>query len=67
MGGMDCECEAGLGKEFDAAGRGGGEDEHELIMAGSAELAVLAELARFAGSQGPADARRANTCGAAGV
>ena len=35
VGGMDGESEASLGEEFAAAGRGGGEDEHELIMAGT--------------------------------
>jgi hypothetical protein len=32
---MDGEKVAGLGEEFAAAGRGGGEDEHVLIMAGA--------------------------------
>jgi hypothetical protein len=35
VGGMDLEGVAGLGEKFATAGRGGGEDEHELIMAGS--------------------------------
>ena len=34
VSGMDLEGVAGLGEEFAAARRGGGEDEHELIMAG---------------------------------
>jgi hypothetical protein len=32
MGGMNLEGETGLGEEFAAAGRGGGEDEHIEIM-----------------------------------
>jgi len=39
VGGMNGERVAGLGEEFAASRRGGGEDEHELIMAGAAELA----------------------------
>ena len=32
VGGMDLKCEAGLGEEFAATGRGGGQDQHRLIM-----------------------------------
>jgi hypothetical protein len=32
VGGVDLKGEAGLGEEFKAAGRGGGQDEHRLIM-----------------------------------
>jgi hypothetical protein len=34
MGGMNLEGVAGLGEEFSAAGRGGGENEHKKIIAG---------------------------------
>jgi len=37
VSGMDGEGVAGLGEEFAAAGRGGGEDEHVLIMAGTGD------------------------------
>jgi hypothetical protein len=36
VGGMDLEGVAGLGEEFAAAGRGGGEDEHIGIIAKAA-------------------------------
>jgi hypothetical protein len=51
---MDLKGVAGLGEEFSAAGRGGGEDEHRVIIAKTAELALLAEFAWLSGALGSA-------------
>jgi hypothetical protein len=55
---MDGKSEAGLGEEFAAAGRGGGEDEHREIIAGSFVSVASQQVSRLASQQVSESANR---------